>query len=401
MQILSKKRNIQTFILYFIIAWFFSSGCSDDRPIQGFDLADPGDRGEVTKTIISSIESEESFRDTTAATGASSVLSLGSFDNIEARIVLKFENLPDTISVLGASLVLHSRAMWGESMQPFTTTIHEVTRDWNEFSVTDDTLQNGFDAVNSLGSALIFPTVGDTSLIDTLNVESVRIDFNNPQLVRSWIDSTKNNYGVLLDFSNSNFIKEFFSRNNTTNQPRLEFHFLKNDTDQDTTSVVATADAYLVRSLMEPQSGPLYVDNVFSRQSVIKFDLANIPRESTVNKAILKLNVQPENSILRNDGITIQIVRLAEPFLPPNTFKVDSLFTGIVALVKDSDSSIPISIRSMLQEWTSQEFENHGFIIRTGTPGRDISRVAFFSSAIDSSMGPKIEVDFTVSPKVP
>lgn len=403
MLIRNKKGNIEAFVLCFVLALFSLYGCSDDRPIQGFELADPEDRGEVTDTTLTLIELEESYRDTTVATGSSTILSLGSFENIEARIVLKFENLPDTILVTGASIILQTRAIIGESMQPFTATIHQITRDWNELSVTNDTLQNAFD-LNPLGSASIFPTVGDTSATDTLvSIEAVRIDFDDPQLVKDWIDTTSMvaNYGVLLNFSNSDFIKEFFSKNNSSNQPRLEFYFENNDSERDTSFVTATADAYLVRSLIDPPAGPLYVDNVFSHQSVIKFDLASIPRESTINKANLILNVQDENSILTGDGIVVQITRLAEPFTSPDTIELDTLVTSIVQLVKDSDSSITIPIRSMLQDWTSQQFENHGFLIRAGIPGLDISRVAFFSSVIDSSMAPKIEVDFTVSPNVP
>jgi hypothetical protein len=403
MQFYDKIRSTKIFIYYFFTLIISLYGCSDDRPIQGFDLADPAERGEVINLTLSSIELEETFRDTTAATGASAILSLGLFDNREARILLKYENIPDTLLIVGASIVLFTRNVIGESMQPFTATIHQVTNDWEEFSVTDETFQNSFDA-NVLGTASIFPTVGDTSAVDSLAaVEAVRIDFDNPQLVIDWVDSTSmvDNYGVLINFSNSNFIKDFFSINNDANQPRLELYFLRNGSERDTTFTVASADAFLVRSLTEPSVGPLYVDNVFSRQSIVKFDLSSIPRESTINKAILQLNVKRENSILTNDGVAIQIIRLAEPFIAPNVFKTDSLFNPIVALVKESETFVSIPIRTMLQAWTSLAVENHGFLIKTGTPGRDVSRVSFFSSAVDPSLAPKITIDYTVAPEVP
>ncbi|MFQ5823619.1 MAG: DNRLRE domain-containing protein [bacterium] len=397
-------RIISPLIILFILVVFNIISCSEDMPIQDINLADPSDRGSIENISINTIDLEVSFSDTVAATGSSEILSLGSYTDIETKILLRFENLPNNILATSAAIVLNTRAIIGESMQPFTATIHQITADWDELSVTDEIFQNSFN-IDSLGSAEIFPTVNDTSGIDTLNIGSVRIEFDNPQLVNDWMDSTSMvaNYGVLLDFLNSNFIKEFFSKDNITNQPMLEIQYLSDSTDTDTTYVTATADAYLVRSLMEPPSGPLYVDNIFSRQSVIKFDLSKskIPRESTINRAILDLNIQAEHSILKDDRFTIQLIRLAEPFVPPNSFKLDSLFFVINTAFDLSNSFLEIPITGMVQNWITQDVNNNGFIIRTGTPGRDVSRVAFFSAGIDSSLAPKVEVDYTVAPPIP
>ncbi|NIR51026.1 DNRLRE domain-containing protein, partial [candidate division KSB1 bacterium] len=181
-----------------------------------------------------------------------------------------------------------------------------------------------------------------------------------------------------------------------------------------TISINANEDAYLPRKLAEPPHGPLYVDNVFSRQIVLKFDLSSIPRESTINQATLTLNVLGDLSIIKDNGvsqltngITIQLNRLAKPFESPNDLKVDSLAASVSETITQSTTSIVIPnesfrdvFRRLIQAWVSERAENHGFVIRTLTPGFDISRVAFRSSD-QSEFAPKLELDFTTAPSNP
>ncbi|MFQ5770358.1 MAG: DNRLRE domain-containing protein, partial [bacterium] len=323
-------------------------GCSGDMPIQGFDLTDAEDIGIIDSTGINKIALEISFKDTAAVTGKSPLLLLGAFANIEAQILLKFENLPDSVVVTNAAIELKTSTIIGnDSKSSFTATVHRITSDWDESKVKDETFGNAYD-VNSIGMVEILSVDREFFNNDSLIFETVRIPLNTQgvDLVNNWIDTTSmvENNGVFIDFSNSHFIKEFFSNNNLSNQPRLELEVLKNGSERDTTSFIATADAFLVRSLSEPPAGPLYIDNVFSRQSVIKFDLSEIPRESTINRATLELNVYNQDNLLTDDGFTMQIVRLSEPFSMPNTYRPDSSITAILATVVKSTSTLSIPI---------------------------------------------------------
>ncbi len=60
-----------------------------------------------------------------------------------------------------------------------------------------------------------------------------------------------------------------------------------------------------------------------------------------------------------------------------------------------------LSISSILQFWVTEDFENLGLLLRASTPGLDISRVAFHSLATDSTLAPRIEVDFSTAPGTP
>lgn len=379
--------------LLFSLLFFSIISCSGDKPIQGFDLTDINQRGKIDSVVINSIELEETFKDIVSPTGKSLFLSLGAVDNIETQILLRFNSIADTITVNSAAIVLHTRALVGDSVGSFTASVHQVLTDWQEDTVTVSTIDNMFD-LNPVGSAEVFPT-----LSDTLNKDSLRIEIN-AQFVNSWKDTALAKQGILIDFSSPAFIKEFFSRENLLNHPQLEIIFNKSDTVTDTTSFSAVADAFLVRSVADPPEGPLYVANAIRHQSVIKFDLTNLSKEATINRADLELNVQQQNSLLKNEGISLELLRFTEPFIDKNSMRMDS--TAVIrTTMSGSVSSFSIDIRFFVQEWISQRFENNGFIMRSQSPGLDVSRVAYFSSAIDSSLAPKIAIDFTLPPEGP
>ena len=131
---------------------------------------------------------------------------------------------------------------------------------------------------------------------------------------------------------------------------------------------------------------------------MVKFGLDSIPRESVVNRALLVLNVDAQNSVITDAGFTLQIIRLADEFQEPNIVVIDSTVAPINANVDEASTGLAISIGNLFQGWVSATAENHGILIRTATPGRDVSRVAFFSPQTDVTMAPSIQVEFSVAP---
>lgn len=395
-------------VYYFIVLFFsISLACKEDRPIQGFEQLDPNERGTVSRKTITNLEVEESFQDTVSATGAGTILSVGAFRGMETRILMKFENLPDTVSITHAALLLRTSGIVGDdAASPFEATIHQLTTAWEEGTVTAENFNFQSSIISTpIASTELRPIEAVTDTTDTLLLtETVRFDFEQQglDLVREWADSnsTVDNFGVLVDFApGSNFVKEFFSRNNSSNVPILELQVTAGGV-RDTTGVFATADAEIVSRLAQPPPGPLYMDNIFSQQSIIKFDLSEIPRESTINRASLELHVQGENTILSNRGFTARLDILSEEFIPPKTFKLDSTFDTILFSVTNPDEPVTIPIRSLLQAWVADVVENHGILIRAAIPGRDITRIALESDMTNPELAPKLNVDFSTAPPV-
>ncbi len=379
-------------------------GCKQDEPLDGFDLlTNPSDRGSVDSTSIVTLAVEETFTDTLSRTGTGLFLELGQFDGLQTHTLLKFESIPDTVTINEATLLLNTNTIYAEGRQKssFDATVHQARIGWNENEVLRfDDFVNGYDPTPIAG-AKILSTAADLSGTDSLFIETVRFEFNSAgvNLVRTWADTNRmDNFGILIKFDNSMFIKEFLSQNGSLNQPRLELGVTNGNGVRDTLFSVANEDAFILERVAPLPSGPLYVDNVFSHQTVLKFDIADIPRESTINQAVLNLNVMQDNSNIKNSGFTILINSLEQEFQPPDVIEVDPQGFATTASVGPTTRNVEIPITSLLQFWLTEDIDNRGIILRTASPGQDITRVALESTATNSELAPRIDVQFSVAP---
>ncbi len=396
------KRLPQIAIVAMALAGLLA-GCKQDDAIDGFDLlSNPADRGSVDSTTIWTAF-EQTFEDSVRKTGSGSFLELGAFDGLETQILLRFDSVPDTVQVLAAKLLLNTNTIYatGDAKSSFRATVHKVNIPWTEGSVAYDEFHTGgnsFDA-SAISSAEIFSSAADLSTSDSLFIETLKLDLSPAglELVRNWADSTRSdNHGILIDFEGSNFIKEFLSQNGSINQPRLELDVMRG-TVRDTILSVADADAFLVNRVVEPAGGPLFVDNVFGHQTALRFDLSDIPRESTINNAVLKLNILSSQSNVKNSGFTVWVTTLADSFTTENV-RVDSSGFTTTATVGKQTTVLEIPLLALLQVWVTESVQNHGILLRTISPGSDITRVAMQSNATDPLLAPRVEVEFSSAP---
>ncbi len=379
----------------------FNAACKSDRPIDGFDmLLNQNQLGQVdTARVVTSLEA--SFEDTVTATGRSFALSLGAFNETEARILLRFGDIPDTVEIARATLLLDTSTLLseGRTKSEFVARVRKVNSAWDEKTVNYSNF--AFDTTGTLASARIKSTVADFSASDSSFIEATRFEFDSEglDLVRRWADpASADTHGVLIDFDQSDFIKEFSSREGALIRPRLELVVSENGAVVDTIFSIATADAYLVNRTASLQPGPLYVDNLFSEQSVIKFDLDNIPRESTINRASLILHVDQEKSVVKQNGFTFQMNRLNAFDPATDAATADSVATPIFAVVGRDSSRVRLSVLNLVQFWVTNDFVNEGLLLRTTTPGRDVTRIAFHSRNTNPELAPRLEIEFSAAP---
>lgn len=384
--------------------------CGKDTPIQGFDLSDPNTRGEVDSTSINDIDFELTYTDTLIPAGSfSGTLLVGSFNNVETRSLLRFTAIPDTVEVRRATLILRSsNVIADEAKTSFVGSVHNVLDDWEVATVTDENFHYNFDA-NPIATTELLSVTEVFDENDSLIVERVRFEFDaaGVELVNGWADTldTVPNNGILIDFSNSNFIKGFFTRFSSLNPPVLELEVMSGAT-LDTISVAVSQNAYLARQLTQPVPGPLYVDHLFGNHSIVKFDLSTIPRESTINRAQMELAVDGANTFIAEAQFPLQILRLLRPFTEPDSLLVDGDFE-VTATFEANTSSLTITseqsrtvFRRIVQDWVTGQVENHGLLIRSLTPGLSTSRLAFIGAQTDPSKAPKIVLDFSVAPTI-
>lgn len=391
---------------------FILLACGNDKPIQGFDPDlgfDDDDLGSVRKATLHSVDLQFSFEDTLTTTGSSPNLSVGTFSNIDTRTLIKFESFPnpDSVTILDAALILRTSVVTGNvTGQTFEATVHRVTDDWDEANVRAENFGEAFDPT-PLASA----TIRSIYRVDSLNVEQVRFDLGDDgtELIRQWSDSTSgvNNFGFLINSNSANFIKQFYSTEFFTGSraPQLEVTARVQGTGADTTiTTTAMADAYLIErnpGFMLPD-GPLYVDHLFGRKSIIRFDLSQIPRESTISRAELIFNIEQEKSVLNNDGFSIQLIALDNAVTTPDSFEVGSNAQPLSSVpnVQESTTTVTVPIRSTLQAWVNEVIENNGLLLRSATPGKDISYIAISPCESDTTRCPRLVVDYTVPPTI-
>jgi hypothetical protein len=402
--------NVKIFqpVLFVLLAAFLA--CGSDTPIQGFDLSNPDSRGLVDSTAIKEIDFELTYTDSIVPTGAvSSSLLLGSFNNVESRVLLRFNAIPDTAEITKATLILRTNAIIGDEIKTaFSATVHNVLEDWNELTVTDENFHHNYDR-SPIAAAEILSVTQVFDENDSLIIEPVRFQFNEAgvALVNGWADTTDAtpNYGMLIDFSNSTFIKSFFTVSNAANRPLLELEVMSGSV-LDTVSVPVTQDAFIARELVSLPSGPLYVDNIFGKHAIVKFDLSAIRRESTVNRAQLELTVDQAHTFISESQFSFQVMRLLKPFTEPDSIAFDFGFAALATVsstgskITVSESSLPV-FRRIVQDWVTGQVENHGLLIRTNTPGQSISRVAIVAAQLNPAEAPSLRIDFSIAPSIP
>lgn len=379
-----------------------TSGCREDNALQGFDLlTDPSGQRTVDTTIVRILNVEATFKDTLTATGSSIFLELGQFDNVQSQVLLRFKSVPDSIAISKVTLILDTNTIIAQGLTKsrFLASVHPVTSDWEESSVTSENFGNAFDPA-ILGEAEIVSSGAVVTGFDTLSTESIRFEFNQDgvELVSDWADTTLlNNFGILIDFQDALFVKEFIAENRAFNQPRLEIIGLKSNGEQDTVHTVVDEDVFLAREVSSLPGGPLYIDNVFSWQTVLQFDLSEIPRESTINEAILEIDVDKILTQVKNSGFSVRIDPLATPYVPPTSFKIDSTFFPFTVIVVPTTSTLTTVLTRLVQFWVTGDMENNGIILRTVSPGRDVTRVALQSGQSNPGRGPRLKLKFSSS----
>jgi hypothetical protein len=320
-----------------------------------------------------------------ANTGDGPLLLVGRLNETETQSLVRFGNLPDSVVVHRAELVLFGRFNLG-SGPDFEITVHNVTADWKEDEVNAESFNDSFDPA-VIGSQMVAAADSDTVV--------VAIDTT---LVSGWTDGSVENYGLLVRFSSAEFIKTFLSGNANSGNPELRLRYTSGDAVIDST-FLPTEDAFLARRTAGLPPGYLYVGNGIADRAALRFDISAIPSTATINRARLKLTMVPEQSVLTSDPIILAAFPLAERLEPGQSVAFDSTFRSPQFFLYDTTATVELDVADMLQAWVIGKQANNGLTIRSLITNRDITRVAFESRlASDEARRPRLEVDYTVPP---
>lgn len=372
--------------------------CNNDKTIPlSSDLVDPSQLGRRLQAVTA-VAIDSTAHKITNTFGTTN-LWLGKFDKFESQILIRFArlDLPDTVSVVAATLKLHARLVQGQGTS-FNAEIHEVTSSWDSSKVTwqDDIFQK----------KLFNSRPMDVQPASSQKSDSIIFKLD-PAVVSTWRTKEGREKGVLIQAPNAAFTKAFHSTFSSPKQPVLELISLKRgNAKNDTTRHSATASVFVFRRLAELDKNPLYVGISEQHHSVFFFDVRAIPSTATISRAMMTLEVDTLNSAFYSSRLDVQLLQSTKNFdlnpllFDPLRFSPDSLRTVDVDSVNASTQRLTFTVTSAVQQWVLDSKNNFGLILfPLSLNGRDLTRAAFYSKEADPARAPRLQIEYTLPPQ--
>lgn len=384
--------NLKLLLLSFF-ALLLLSACTNNDPIQARrDLLGPGDYGRILATSLMPQGNDTSFGKIENA-GRGVYLVAGNLAGTQSQFLMRFTGLSGTVKT--AQLVLPIHLVAGTGLD-FSPSMHRVTGDWQEDSVTAVKFNEQYDRL-TVGTPVFGPL---DSLRKNTDKDTLWFDIDST-LVQTWIADSTQNLGLLVNAQAPDLLAEFHSRHSLTKVPRLKL-VLSQSTGRDTTRFFApSADAFIFTRTATLPPDRLYLGNGERFQIFFSFT----PRDSisdnaTINRAELQLSVDSTYSLSTADGfsfLTYLVDSVAS--VDPLEYKLGQLVISATGFVPNTDRTVRISLTSLVQDWMLRPEANRGFVIQSISPSRDVTRLAFFADRSRPELAPRLLIDYTVPPK--
>jgi len=371
-------------IVVFIIASFLVIGCSDKEiPLQGNTFPLKTTQLQYERKTFTAVEDTVFTEE--VKSGMSQLLVLGRNNYYESRILLKFENLPDSTVINSATLVMYVHNVRGDG-QPFKCTIHEVTSEWQEdmnsfrFSGAEPLIEY---SLRESGSYMVSD---DESVADSVYINSM--------LVEQWTHSLEFNNGIFLSFDNAEFQKEYYSDEGSSS-PELKLNFIRNG--KDTTAVYkATKTLFVVEGGIAHENGYTIIGTGAGQRIGLKFNLESIPVYATIIEANLILKIQEEKSdysSFREDSLTI-VMFDSTWSIEPRLYQTAASEQNVI-----KNGEFEADIVTFAQYWITGSRKNNGIAVQSSHEGYNLSY--FVTGSVESNdedSKPKLEIYYGIPP---
>jgi len=274
----------------------FIAGCAETPTTVGAKLLPNGDLLRLDTTVVSATRSYNGI--VIPATSISPRVLVGNVDNIQCWGIYRFSLLPDSIKsipIVSAELDLRTIYHFGDSLAPFSMTVHQILMNWATDSLTIDSLKAPGFYRSSPSGVWNSSSIGDTSTL-TIPLDTT--------MIRSWgtlNDTTLNNFGVLLRPTNNGVVKGFgsFMVSDPALGPKLLLRLRNAAGTIDTLSLTVGGQRYVttgLNSAWASDSTHLWVQNGVANRGYVEFDVSAIPLHAAVHKATLELTLDAQRS---------------------------------------------------------------------------------------------------------
>jgi hypothetical protein len=384
-------------IILTVVAVISLQSCSETLTDVGAELLGQ-DQIQVKNldTAVDSVEMTSSYFKRVVNLGTSSRILLGSRDNVQAGVLLRF-NFPliDTLAaqILDGSVAaedswiqMNKVYRYGPETAQMNFTAHQVNSGWTTVGFNADSLSQ-LQYEQGVNSALSY------SVSDTITIINLQ-----PSLPMSWLRAAADtaiaaDYGVYLkpDTINSNKIMGYHALGSADNSlvPRL-FVILRRAVDgvADTLIYSAFADlGYVKGELPVVSEENIVVQAGLEAASKISFDLSSIPETAVINKAELVLQI---DSLQSSFGDNFSNALIASFIV--DTVSLDSL-TRSVAL-NPSGKSYRGDLTVFVQDWVRSK-NNSGLLITASGRLSGVDKYIIRGVNAPAAVRPRLIITYT------
>jgi hypothetical protein len=265
---------------------------------------------------------------------------------------------------------------------PMTGSIYLVSTDWSESVNAEETWDYKANIDYAMETTTTFEILDDSTGVHLINLPTA--------IMEIWQDTIggNKNFGLLVDFDNTTYMKEFSSDEGTTPAQRPKLVAVHYDTALDSTfhdTLVVESDASLIdfHGSFDPKI--LNAVSGYSVYTFLKFDLDSIPASAAMTTMDLILKRDTLNSVFNNnkaDQMSLQTVSSDYSLLP--YFTVDSTFSSnifySIELEEASENVLSVSpldrgpaSQSFLQDIVNGDIPYGSFLLHYRYEGDDIS----------------------------
>jgi len=387
--------RISAILTIFIISISFL-GCEDEPSAIGIEL--------IASELISvrtfdsqtdTLDQNSSHHKKVIQLGASSKILIGKHEDIEASSLLKFifglaDTLKDDIkagdvNVNEAWIELTNRYVFIDSNEVMDFTVHKVNNSWDPFKFTIDSLPKLSYEVIDISS--------NKEITDTNYVFNIDTDVVLAWMKNAADTSLEKNYGIYLKpVDNSGKVVGFQAFTAISSQAaKLTLVIEKTGSYVDTINGFIFADVSVVDGdlpVLPPED--IAVQSSISANSIIAFDLSDVPKGVVINSAELIIQRDSINTVTGSSFTN----NLKAFIVEDSTAKeVDE---GGAFTLSFKDNSYLGDITSYVRIWINEN-RNQGLMLRSGN---DIEGLELFalkgSSAADYSERPRLKIVYTV-----
>jgi len=346
---------------------------------QLFQGQNPNMERHVTLTAASS---DTSYR-IAVACGGSSLLFIGNGRDLEAWTYVVFDTI--TIdSLIKATLSFQVRPYPVLNPGRVILSILPTGSTWDETTMTWDNK-----ILPSSETPLFQAEINsaDTSSIDL----DVPLDVLATFVTK---DTLTGRVGILIKTESTGGLFQMNSLEysaSSTSYPHLTLY-----TASDTLIVSPSKDTFVSNSELSSRSDILRIQDGIAERSLLHFNIAGIPVEATINRAMLILHADPEASVPDPSAMFFLAVSpVADSVWTVPNLKLDSTWVAYGSFTGDS---VAVTVTSLVQKWTSQTFLNGGMMLTGVLEKSDLAGRSFFSSSSDSARMPRLDVYYSLAP---